>query len=92
MYERYESQELQEWKKLSSEEQFKQVKYLSDKYKESLELLFVRDQSIQVSLKIPKNEHYDLLVSYEAYLRENLGNIPLIVLIEEKKDENKRRQ
>ncbi|MBL1243442.1 MAG: hypothetical protein COA39_003440 [Sulfurimonas sp.] len=92
MDERYESQELQEWKKLSQEEQFSQVQALSTKYIEQLEPIFVRDQSIRVAMHIPKSAYYETLVDYEKYLRENLGNIPLIVLVEEKADENKRRQ
>lgn len=92
MDERYESQELQEWKKLSQEEQFSQVQVLSKEYTEQLEPISVRHQSIRVSMCIPKSEYYETLVDYEKHLRENLGNIPLIVLVEEKADENKRRQ
>jgi len=92
MYGRYESPELQEWKKLTKEEQFLKVQTLSKSFIEKLKPVFVKDQSIKVDMFVPKSEYYELLVKYEAYLRESLGNIPLIVLVQEKLDENKRRQ
>ena len=45
-----------------------------------------------MELEIEKDERYKFLVEYESYLRKELDNIPIIVLLEGKTDANKRRQ
>jgi len=91
-FSRYESPELQLWKKKDTEEQFKIVEKISKKYEDRLTLVSVRHQAIKVELEIPKEERYNLLVDYETYVRKELNNIPIIVLLEGKKDANKRRR
>ena len=91
-YYRYESPELKLWKKLTADQQFKKVDELSQDFKEKLKVIDVHNQSINVELFVPKDEVYDLLVEYETYLRENLDNIPIIVLLQGKSDANKKRQ
>lgn len=89
---RYESPALKLWKKLTTDQQFEKVNELSQVFKDRLDLIEVRDQSIKVELSVEKSEIYDLLVEYETYLRENLDNIPIIVLLQGKTDANKKRQ
>jgi len=91
-YSRYESPELQEWKKISQEEQMTKLKKISKPFSDILQVVYVKDQSIRVNILVEKSEYYDSLVKYETYIREELGNIPVIVLVQEKLDENKRRQ
>lgn len=91
-YERYESPELIEWKKISYEEQFKIVNSYSDVFKDKLEVSSVKNQAIEVNLFIDKKDVYDFLVKYENYIREKLGNFPVIVLLKERIDENKKRK
>jgi hypothetical protein len=91
-YERYESPELIEWKKLSHEEQFKIVNSYSDVFKDKLEVSSVKNQAIEVNLFVDKKDVYDFLVKYESYIREKLGNFPVIVLLKDRIDENKKRK
>lgn len=91
-YERYESPELIEWKKISYEEQFKIVNSYSDVFKDKLEVSSVKNQAIEVNLFVDKKDVYDFLVKYENYIREKLGNFPVIVLLKERIDENKKRK
>lgn len=91
-YKRYESPSLIEWKKFSNEEQLNQVKLLSKKFDDKLEVIKVNNQAIEVNLFMNKNEVYDYLVSYESYIREQLGNFPIIVLLKDRADENKKRK
>lgn len=91
-YGRYESPELIGWKKLTEQEQFDTVNELSQVYYEKVKVSKVKDQSIEVDLFMSKNEVYEFLVEYEAYLRENLGNLPIIVLLKDRADENRKRK
>ncbi|MDD3442931.1 hypothetical protein [Sulfurimonas denitrificans] len=91
-YYRYESPELKLWKKLTADKQFERVSGLSQIFKEKLKVIDVHNQSIKVELYVQKDDVYDVLVTYEAYLREKLNNIPIIVLLEGKTDANKKRQ
>lgn len=91
-YERYESPELIEWKKLSHEEQFKIVNSYSNVFKDRLEISSVKNQAIEVNLFIDKKDVYEFLVKYEKYIREKLGQIPIIILLKERIDENKKRK
>nr|WP_321266985.1 hypothetical protein [uncultured Sulfurimonas sp.] len=91
-YYRYESPALKLWKKLTKDQQFEKVYALSKKFEDRLTLTDVRNQSIKVELFVTKDEIYNTLVEYETYLRENLNNIPIIVLLEGKTDANKKRQ
>ncbi len=91
-FQRYESQELKLWKKLTQEQQFEQVKELSKSFEERLIPKYVRHQSIKVDVFVSKDEIYSLLVEYETHLRTKLDNIPIIVLLQEKIDANKRRK
>lgn len=84
--------ELKEWKKLDKKQQFDIVYEISKKFFDRLELVKVDNQSIEVTLFVEKNLFYDLLVEYETFLRQSLGNFPIIVLLKEKKDENKKRK
>lgn len=91
-YERYESPELIKWKKLSFDEQFEIVNSHSEVFKNKLEIKTVRNQSIEVNLFIEKKDVYDFLVKYENFIRERLGNFPIIVLLKDRLDENKKRK
>ncbi|MDD2894891.1 MAG: hypothetical protein PHG81_02625 [Aliarcobacter sp.] len=91
-YERYESPELIEWKKLSHDEQFKIVNSCSDVFKDRLEVSSVKNQAIEVNLFVDKKDVYDFLVKYENYIREKLGNFPVIILLKDRIDENKKRK
>ncbi|MDZ7817705.1 MAG: hypothetical protein U5K55_03390 [Aliarcobacter sp.] len=91
-YERYESPELIEWKKLSHDEQFKIVNSYSDVFKDRLEVSSVKNQAIEVNLFVDKKDVYDFLVKYENYIREKLGNFPVIILLKDRIDENKKRK
>lgn len=91
-YVRYESPELKAWKQLSFEEQLKKVKELSVDYFEKLEVISVKHQAIEVNLFMEKSEVYTFLVAYEKYLREALGNFPIIVLLKDRADENRKRK
>ncbi len=91
-YERYEAPSLIKWKKLSLEQQLKTVQELSEKYKDKLDVIKVKNQSIEVSLIMEKNEVYDYLVEYEAYIRKALGEFPVIILLKDRADENKKRK
>ncbi len=91
-YERYESPELIEWKKLSLDEQFKIVNSYSDVFKDRLEVSSVKNQAIEVNLFVDKKDVYDFLVKYENYIREKLGNFPVIILLKDRIDENKKRK
>jgi hypothetical protein len=91
-YERYESPELIEWKKLSLDEQFKIVNSYSDIFKDRLEVSSVKNQAIEVNLFVDKKDVYDFLVKYENYIREKLGNFPVIILLKDRIDENKKRK
>lgn len=91
-YSRYESQELKLWKLLSGDEQFSRVDELTKDFEEEVKLIHVRHQAIKVELSVPKDEIYTVLVKYETYLREKLNHIPIIILLQEKLDANKRRK
>lgn len=91
-YIRYESPELKEWKKLNPEEQYKKVNELSQVYFEKVKVSTVNNQSIEVNLFIPKSQVYEFLVEYEAYLRKKLGGFPIIVLLKDRIDENRKRK
>ena len=91
-YKRYEPPSLIAWKKIPIEEQLKKVKRLSEKFNDKLEVIKVKNQAIEVNLYMPKDKVYDYLVSYEAYIREELGNFPVIVLLKDRTDENRKRK
>ena len=91
-YQRYESLELKKWKKLSKDEQLEIVASYSEIFKEKLEVISVKNQAIEVNLFINKNDVYSFLVEYENYIREKLGNFPIIVLLKDRADENKKRK
>ena len=83
---------LEEWEKLSFEKQLQKVKDLSSQYTDILEVLSVRNQAIELNLFMKKENVYTFLVSYETYLREQLGNFPIIVLLKDRADENRKRK
>ncbi len=91
-YKRYESPELIKWKNLSNVEQLKIVKLHSELFKDKLEVSSVKNQAIEVNLFIDKKDVYEFLVNYENYIREKLGNFPVIVLLKDRVDENKKRK
>lgn len=91
-YERYESEELKEWKKLDAKIQLEKVQELSVGLSDKLEIVRVHDQAIEVSLFVEKSEVYDFLVSYETLMRTKLGNFPIVVLLKDRADENKKRK
>ena len=91
-YYRYESPELKLFKKLTTDQQFKKVSEISKKFEDRLSVIQVHNQSIKVEVFVPKEDIYYLLVEYETYLREKLNNIPIIVLLQEKTDANKKRK
>ena len=91
-YKRYESPELIKWKKLSNYEQLGIVKLHSELFKDKLEVSSVKNQAIEVNLFIDKKDVYQFLVNYENYIREKLGNFPVIVLLKDRVDENKKRK
>lgn len=91
-YKRYESPTLIEWKKLSDDEQFKIISFHSDIFKDKLEVSSVKNQAIEVNLFIDKKDVYEFLVKYENYIREKIGNFPIIVLLKDRVDENKKRK
>jgi len=83
---------LEEWEKLSFEKQLQKVKDLSTQYADILEVLSVRNQAIELNLFMKKESVYTFLVSYETYIREQLGNFPIIVLLKDRADENRKRK
>jgi len=83
---------LEEWEKLSFEKQLQKVKDLSTQYADILEVLSVRNQAIELNLFMKKENVYTFLVSYETYIREQLGNFPIIVLLKDRADENRKRK
>lgn len=91
-YTRYESSELIQWKEYSVEEQLTIVKEHNNPYKEKVEVCKVHHQSIEVSLFMKKEEVYTFLVQYETYMREKLGGFPIIILLKDRADENKKRK
>lgn len=91
-YERYESPELIEWKKLDKLEQLKKVVKVSEKYEDKVDIINVHNQSIEVSLFMQKDDVYKFLVEYEAFLRKELGGFPIIVLLKDRADENRKRK
>lgn len=91
-YKRYESPELIEWKKLDSEKQFEIVNEFSQPFYEKVKVSKVNNQSIEVDLFMRKSDVYNFLVEYETYLREKLGNFPIIVLLKDRADENRKRK
>ena len=91
-YKRYEAHELIKWKNLSNVEQLKIVKLHSELFKDKLEVSSVKNQAIEVNLFIDKKDVYEFLVNYENYIREKLGNFPVIVLLKDRVDENKKRK
>lgn len=82
---------LKEWKSLSSKEQFAKIEELSLPYNSKVSITKVQDQAIEVDLLIDDSKAYEFLVEYERYLREALGSFPIIVLLGDRKDENKKR-
>jgi len=91
-YQRYESEELKKWKKLSKENQTKIVKSLSNDFSQKLVVVSAYNQSIKVELFVEKKETYNILVEYETYIREKLEGIPIIILLQERDDANKKRK
>lgn len=91
-YERYESPQLKEWKKLNDEEQLIKVREVSKGYEEQLDVQKVHHQSIEVSLFMEKEKVYGFLVEYETFLRNQLGGFPIIVLLKDRADENRKRK
>jgi hypothetical protein len=89
---RYESPELIKWKKLTSEEQLNQVNKFNRVYEDKVKVVRVSNQAVEVSLFMPKEMVYDFLVEYESYLRESLGGFPIIVLLKDREDENRKRK
>mgnify|MGYP000329479017 CR=1 FL=1 len=83
---------LKEWKKLSPPQQLEIVKGFSTQYNNQLNVLSVKDHAIELSLFMEKDDVYTFLVSYESYLREQLGNFPIIVLLKDRADENRKRK
>lgn len=82
---------LKEWKSLSGKEQFAKIEELSLHYSSKVSIIKVQDQAIEIDLHIDENRAYEFLVEYERYLREALGSFPIIVLLGDRKDENKKR-
>ncbi|KZN39505.1 hypothetical protein N480_01330 [Pseudoalteromonas luteoviolacea S2607] len=89
------------WAELPKNEQVEAVQsHLNDYfegnslYNSQSVLIDVKFNSIQIDLSkfVPKSQLQKVLVKLEKYLRESLGNIPVIVLIEEYEDANKKRQ
>lgn len=91
-YKRYESPELIAWKQLSHEEQLLKVQSLNNNFKDKLEVISVKDQMIEVNIFVSKEQTYELLVNYETSMRKQLNNIPIIVLLKERLDENRKRK
>lgn len=91
-YTRYESPELQKWKQLPQLMQLEKIESLSQDFRNELKVINVKDQMIEVNVYVPKEQVYQLLVNYEKYLREKLDNMPIIVLLKERLDENKKRK
>ena len=91
-YARYESPGLQAWKKLSQSLQLVKVQDLSHDFINELEVINVKNQMIEVNVFVPKEQIYQLLMNYEKDLREKLDNIPIIVLLKERLDENRKRK
>lgn len=91
-YDRYESPKLKEWKQLDKSTQLTKVTSLNEKYKDKVQVVKVYDQSIEINLFIKKEGVYDFLVEYETYIRDNLGGFPIIILLKDRADENKKRQ
>ena len=91
-YTRYESPELIAWKQLSHEEQLLKVQSLHNNFKDKLEVISVKDQMIEVNIFVSKEQTYELLVNYETSMRKQLNNIPIIVLLKERLDENRKRK
>lgn len=91
-YTRYESPALKEWKTYSFEEQLKKVKELSHEYSQKLEVISVKHQAIEVNLFMEKSEVYHFLVQYESDIRKKLGDFPIIVLLKDRADENRKRK
>lgn len=91
-YERYESPELIEWKKLSSVKQREIIVELTKSYSDKVIVEKVNNQSIEVTLFMIKSEVYDFLVKYEYYIRKNTGNFPVIILLKDRTDENRTRK
>ncbi len=91
-YTRYESPELQKWKQLPQLTQLEKIESLSQDFRNELKVINVKDQMIEVNVYVPKEQVYQLLVNYEKYLREKLDNMPIIVLLKERLDENKKRK
>jgi len=83
---------LQEWKRLSSTQQLEIIKAFSTEYQDEIDVLAVKDQAIELNLFMEKHHVYEFLVSYETYLREKLGNFPIIVLLKDRLDENRKRK
>ena len=91
-YTRYESEELKKWKKLSVDKQIEIVQSFSGDFNDRLTVISVHNQSIKVELYVPKDDIYNTLVEYETYIRKKLDNIPIIVLLQERHDANKKRK
>jgi len=83
---------LEEWKKLSPTQQLEKVQSFSTQYKDKMDVLAVKDHAIELSLFMEKHLVYEFLVSYETYLRQKLGNFPIIVLLKDRADENRKRK
>lgn len=90
---RYGADKLKTWKNLDKQDQLTIVKNLtSKKYNNIVDIRSVKNQSIEITLHLEKEKRYDFLVEYEAFLRKNLGNFPIIVLLRDRADENRKRK
>lgn len=91
-YLRFESPELIAWKKNSFDEQLLKVQNLNIPYQKFVEVIQVHHQSIEVNLFMKKEKVYDFLVKYEAHMRNELGGFPIIILLKDRADENRKRK
>ena len=91
-YDRYESPALIQWKKQNHEKQLETVISLSQEFEHTIEVVNVLDQRIEVIAYVTKDKIYELLVQYETFIRVKLNDIPIIVLLKEKRDENRKRK
>ena len=63
-------------------------------YKKDKIIVNIRNNMIELDLSefIDKTEYQNTLVSVEGFLRKKLNNIPIILIIQEIKDANKKRK
>lgn len=98
---RFESNELKMWNQ--KEDSLKKEilnQYLNEYFKENKSykkdqiIVNIRNNMIELDLSefIDKTEYQNTLVSVEGFLRKKLNNIPIILIIQEIKDANKKRK